>query len=78
MALYIPHSILHPARLLYVRPETFGPYYVHSARLLYVRPETFGAYYAAVPLNFHTSWNVTAYLLITDISYDLNHVLFRV
>ena len=28
MALYIPHSIFHLARLLYVRPETFGPYYV--------------------------------------------------
>ena len=31
MALYIPHSILHLARLLYVRPETFGLYYVHTA-----------------------------------------------
>ena len=30
MALYIPHSIFHLARLLYVRPETFGPDYVHS------------------------------------------------
>ena len=29
MALYIPHSILNLARLLYVRPETFGPYYVY-------------------------------------------------
>ena len=28
MALYIPHSIFHLARLLYVRPETFGPNYV--------------------------------------------------
>ena len=28
MALYIPHSIFYLARLLYVRPETFGPYYV--------------------------------------------------
>ena len=28
MALYIPHSIFHSARLLYVRPETFGRYYV--------------------------------------------------
>jgi hypothetical protein len=28
MALYIPHSIFHLARLLYVRPETFKPYYV--------------------------------------------------
>ena len=28
MALYIPRSIFHLARLLYVRPETFGPYYV--------------------------------------------------
>ena len=27
MALYIPHSIFHLAQLLYVRPETFGPYY---------------------------------------------------
>ena len=28
MALYIPHSIFHLERLLYIRPETFGPYYV--------------------------------------------------
>ena len=28
MALYIPHSIFHLAWLLYVRPETFGPYYL--------------------------------------------------
>ena len=28
MALYIPHSIFHLARRLYVSPETFGPYYV--------------------------------------------------
>ena len=28
MALYIPHRIFHLARLLYVRPENFGPYYV--------------------------------------------------
>ena len=34
MALYIPHSIFHLARLLYVTPETFGPYYAG--------PETFG------------------------------------
>ena len=25
MALYIPRSIFHLARLLYARPETFGP-----------------------------------------------------
>ena len=31
MALYIPHSIFHLARLLYVRPETLGPYYVYSS-----------------------------------------------
>ena len=28
MALYILHRIFHLAQLLYVRPETFGPYYV--------------------------------------------------
>ena len=31
MALYIPHSIFHLARLLYVMPETFGPYYAHTS-----------------------------------------------
>ena len=30
MALYIAHSIFQLARLLYVRPETFGPYYVYT------------------------------------------------
>ena len=44
MALYIPHSIFHLARLLYVRPETFGPYYVHlklpnDFRQNFVQPE---------------------------------------
>jgi len=28
MALYIPQNILHLARSLYVRPETYGPTYV--------------------------------------------------
>ena len=28
MTLYFPRNIFHLARLLYVRPETFGPYYV--------------------------------------------------
>ena len=32
MALYIPHSVFHLVRLLYVRPETFGPYYVNRAK----------------------------------------------
>ena len=36
MALYIPHSIFHLARLLYVRPETFGPYYVYVYAHVYV------------------------------------------
>jgi len=31
MALYIPRSIFHLARLLYVRPETFGPTLVYTA-----------------------------------------------
>ena len=32
MALYIPQSILHLARSLYVRPETYGPNYVQTLR----------------------------------------------
>ena len=35
MALYIPHSIFHLAPLLYVRPETFGPYYVPQVCKIY-------------------------------------------
>jgi len=30
MALYIPQSILHLARSLYVRPETYGPTYIYD------------------------------------------------
>ena len=35
MALYIPHSIFHLPRLLYVRPETFVPYYEPKATNTY-------------------------------------------
>ena len=31
MALYIPQSIFHLARVLYARPENVGPYYVGSS-----------------------------------------------
>ena len=45
MALYIPHSIFHLARLLYVRPETFGPYYVRpyvfiDITMCYIKPSS--------------------------------------
>ena len=36
MALYIPQSILHLARSLYVRPETYGPTYVPSVEHNYI------------------------------------------
>jgi len=36
MALYIPQSILHLARSLYVRPETYGPTYVRINEWTYV------------------------------------------
>jgi len=32
MALYVPKSILHLARSLYVRPETYGPTYVFDVQ----------------------------------------------
>ena len=38
MALYIPHSIFHLARLLYIRPGTTGPYYVHEPPTTHLRP----------------------------------------
>ena len=36
MALCIPHNIFHLARLLYVTPETFGPYYVRRIIVFFV------------------------------------------
>jgi hypothetical protein len=38
MALYIPRSIFHLARLLYVRPETFGPTLIPLYLYLYHYP----------------------------------------
>ena len=32
MELYIPHSIFHLARLLYVRPENFWTHYVYDIK----------------------------------------------
>ena len=45
MALYIPHSIFHLGRLLYVRPETFGPYYVYTRILVEIAAIFFGVKY---------------------------------
>ena len=54
MALYIPHSIFHLARLLYVRPETFGPYYVHRAlRKVHSPPPYFCQIWKKLALSRH-------------------------
>ena len=50
MALYIPHSIFHLGRLLYVRPENFGPYYVHTY------------YFSTATIVAQTRLNVTLYV----------------
>ena len=44
MALYIPHSILHLARLSYVRPENFGPNYVYPSTQILGITSTLYAY----------------------------------
>ena len=49
--IYIPHRIFHLARLLYVRPETFGPYYVHYLDLQVIEdyePVTFSVKWTKV------------------------------
>ena len=48
MALYIPHSIFHLARLLHVRPETFGPYYVHIPRMILAVSTIFFSHYVYI------------------------------
>jgi hypothetical protein len=64
MALYIPHSIFHLARLLYVRPETFGPYYVHfitsqkSEGLYYIAVEVWYLATVSTPMSFDKIWKV--------------------
>ena len=42
MALYVPHSIFHLARLLCVRPENFGPYYVIVYDARYINCQNYG------------------------------------
>ena len=50
MAQYIPHSIFHLARLLYVRPETFGPYYVGVTGVVFTDSMKF----PFISLSYHT------------------------
>ena len=45
MALYIPHNIFHLARLLYVVPETFGPYYVYPIALSFPQNKSSACFY---------------------------------
>ena len=77
MALYIPHSIFYLARLLYVRPVTFGPYYVIN-ELTSIR---YGAFLYVIILhgeinqkNNSRSESVTSYTLLY--SRDRRHLTF--
>jgi len=67
MALYIPRSIFHLARLLYVRPETFGPSLVHSStRIKLFLTVTFST------TNFHKFWR---HWSLSSFNVDTNHAL---
>ena len=61
MALYIPHSIFRLARLLYVKPETFGPYYVFERRIT----TTVNTVRSPV-----TSWKWKSYCVVHPLSSD--------
>ena len=68
MALYIPHSIFHLARLLYVRPETFGPYYLPfhvfvDRKIQYVRSNTYIRIWKAI-LNFSEKHSIMGYGIV--------------
>ena len=78
MALYVPHSIFHLARLLYVRQETFGPYYVTSVRGTY----TYWAQRWQKIQNFHFQASVplfklwsTCFTTLRILSFDSFFVL---
>ena len=60
MALYIPHGIFRLARLLYVRPETFGPYYIPNV-----------AYWSSVQLNSAALYAVPATMSNSNLLYIL-------
>jgi len=52
MALYIPQSILHLARSLYVRPETYGPTYVDLAVVSDISEVTATCTYTRLHIHF--------------------------
>ena len=62
MTLYIPHSIFHLARLLYVRPETFGPYYVRVSNDHFIHHQEFMIHCS--PAEFITRFPALSRLLI--------------
>ena len=55
MALYIPHSVFHLVRLLYVRPETFGPYYVVAIEVTILHASTLRLYDVSIALGFSSN-----------------------
>ena len=71
MALYIPHSIFHLVRLLYARPETFGPCYVYD--LASIQAEYFCCSAITIPVLLEVkiltqsgdSWQVSSFSCFT-------------
>ena len=79
MALYIPHSIFHLARLLYVRPETFGPYYVYIYIHTHTHTHTHTHLYTLHGgLTRCKVFNLDYFLLFTNFIYIIvnSHLLF--
>ena len=71
MALYIPHSVFHLARLLYVRSETFGPCYVLSNYVFRIYARDLG-YDTKEGINFKNIVHRTSFVS----AIDFKHLLF--
>ena len=69
MALFIPHSIFHLVRLLYVRPETFGPYYIYVPNGLDQKLCALSLYLIAIPCMYTLSFILCRYLEQYDVNW---------
>ena len=74
MTLYVPHSIFHLARPLYVRPETVGPYCVYESE--YVRCSLSAEDSLKIKITSfffglqHDIWLISRYEVLKEMSFE--------
>jgi hypothetical protein len=74
MALYIPHSIFHLVRLLYVRQETFGPYYICLPHTSHVKDQDISSWVYITEVHFVPSLTDRGIIIFCEVRKDLQSI----